>query len=241
MKKDIDSRIISLIAFSFLVVSCDSQNSNTTDLVDSGNVDLILTNGKVLTVDNEFSIQNTIVVDDGIIVETGGPELALKYQSGNIIDLESKVVMPGFNDSHTHIRGRPQRYIELGDVTSISEIQELIKNKIEEIGEGEWITGYGWSEDELDEGRRPLREDIDVAAPNNPVILTRAGGHSAVSNSMALGLADITLATPQPEGGVIERGQDGTLNGIIRERQELVGRLVPDSTYEELIASLEIN
>ena len=241
MEKTIGSRIISLIILGLSVVSCDSQNGNTINLVDSGNVDLILTNGKVLTVDNQFSIQNTVVVDDGLIVETGGPELALMYKSEETIDLEGKVVMPGFNDSHTHIRGRPQRYIELGNVTSISEIQELIKNKIEEIGEGEWITGYGWSEDELDEGRRPLRADIDVAAPNNPVILTRAGGHSAVSNTMALGLADITIETPQPEGGVIERGQDGTLNGIIRERQELVGRLVPDSTYEELIASLEIN
>ena len=77
------------------------------------------------------------------------------------------------------------------------------------------LQGYGWSEDELDEGRRPLLEDIDVAAPNNPVILTRAGGHSAVSNSMALRLADITLATPQPEGGVIERGQDGASMGSL--------------------------
>ena len=58
---------------------------------------------------------------------------------------------------------------------------------------------------------------------------------------MALDLSGVSLATPQPEGGVIERGEDGELNGIIRERQELVGRLVPDSTYEELIASLEIN
>ena len=58
---------------------------------------------------------------------------------------------------------------------------------------------------------------------------------------MALNLAGINLSTPQPEGGVIERDEDGELNGVIRERQELVGQLVPDSTYEELIASLEIN
>ena len=90
----------------------------------------------------------------------------------------------------THIRGRPQRYIELSEVTSIEEIQQLIAAKIEEIGEGEWITGYGWSEDELDEGRRLLRVDLDAVAPNNPVILTRAGGLSAVTNSLALQLAD---------------------------------------------------
>ena len=237
----ISYRIVSILALNFSIISCDFQSKNIDSSTDSTNVDLILTNGKVLTVDSEFSIRNTVVIDDGLIIETGDAGLTQKYKSQKIVNLEGKVLMPGFNDSHTHIRGRPQRYIELGKVTSILEIQELISNKIAAIGEGEWITGYGWSEDELDEGRRPVRRDLDAAAPSNPVILTRAGGHSAVSNTMALDLSGVSLATPQPEGGVIERGEDGELNGIIRERQELVGRLVPDSTYEELIASLEIN
>ena len=241
LKANIHQKIIFFASLIFFAVSCDTQNGGMTLTKNTGTVDLILTNGKIITVDDEFSILNTVVVDDGRIIETGGAELALKYQSEETVDLQGKVLMPGFNDSHTHIRGRPQRYIELGDVSSISEIQDLIRTKITEIGEGEWVTGYGWSEDELEEGRRPLRADLDAAAPNNPVILTRAGGHSAVVNSSALNRADVTLATPQPEGGVIERGQDGQLNGIIRERQELVGRLVPDSTYEELIASLETN
>ena len=241
LKANIHQKIIFFASLIFFAVSCDTQNGGMTLVQKTGTVDLILTNGKIITVDDEFSIRDTVVVDDGRILETGGAELTLKYQSEETVDLQGKVLMPGFNDSHTHIRGRPQRYIELGDVSSISEIQDLIRTKITEIGEGEWVTGYGWSEDELEEGRRPLRSDLDAAAPNNPVILTRAGGHSAVVNSSALNRADVTLATPQPEGGVIERGQDGQLNGVIRERQELVGRLVPDSTYEELIASLETN
>ena len=241
LKANIHQKIIFFASLIFFAVSCDTQNGGTTLTKNTGTVDLILTNGKIITVDDEFSIRNTVVVDDGRIIETGGAELASKYQSDETVDLQGKVLMPGFNDSHTHIRGRPQRYIELGDVSSISEIQDLIRTKITEIGEGEWVTGYGWSEDELEEGRRPLRADLDAAAPNNPVILTRAGGHSAVVNSSALNRADVSLATPQPEGGVIERGQDGQLNGVIRERQELVGRLVPDSTYKELIASLETN
>jgi len=241
LKANIHQKIIFFASLIFFAVSCDTQNGGMTLVQKTGTVDLILTNGKIITVDDEFSIRDTVVVDDGRILETGGAELTLKYQSEETVDLQGKVLMPGFNDSHTHIRGRPQRFIELGDVSSISEIQDLIRTKITEIGEGEWVTGYGWSEDELEEGRRPLRSDLDAAAPNNPVILTRAGGHSAVVNSSALNRADVTLATPQPEGGVIERGQDGQLNGVIRERQELVGRLVPDSTYEELIASLETN
>ena len=227
-----------------LLAACgqqDQQVSPDASSAEASAVDLILTNGKVLTVDSNFSIQNTVVVNDGRIVTTGGSDLVDRYDAEQVVDLEGKILMPGFIDSHIHIRGRPQRYIELSEVTSIAEIKELITAKIEEIGEGEWITGYGWSEDELDEGRRPLRWDLDEVAPDNPVTLTRAGGHSAVVNSLALELADVTVDTPQPEGGVIEKDQNGELNGVIRERQEIVGRLVPDSTYDELIASLEVN
>ena len=224
-----------------LLTACGGQETAPEEIPTAGEVDLVLTNGKVFVADADFSIVNTVVVNDGLIVASGDYSLLDRYDAAETVDLEGKLLIPGFIDSHTHIRGRPQRYIELGEVTSIAEIQELISAKIEEIGEGEWITGYGWSEDELDEGRRPLRADLDAVAPDNPVILTRAGGHSAVTNSLALELADVTLNTPQPEGGVIEVGDDGELNGIIRERQNIVGRLVPDSTYDELIASLEVN
>ena len=230
------------LCFALAACSPSEQQAQTASSSDAGDqVDLILTNGKVITVNGNFDIHDTVVVDEGRIVETGGSSLLARYDAAQTVDLQGKTLMPGFVDSHIHIRGRPQRYIELGEVESISEIQDLIRAKVEEIGEGEWITGYGWSEDELAEGRRPLRADLDLAAPNNPVTLTRAGGHSAVVNSLALQLANVTLDTPQPDGGVIERGPDGELNGIIRERQEIVGRLVPDSTYDELIASLEVN
>ncbi|MAS60670.1 MAG: hydrolase [Gammaproteobacteria bacterium] len=224
-----------------LLTACGGQETAPEEIATAGEVDLVLTNGKVFVADADFSIVNTVVVNDGLIVASGDDSLLDRYDAAETVNLEGKLLIPGFIDSHTHIRGRPQRYIELGEVTSIAEIQELISAKIEDIGEGEWITGYGWSEDELDEGRRPLRSDLDAVAPDNPVILTRAGGHSAVTNSLALELADVTLNTPQPEGGVIEVGDDGELNGIIRERQNIVGRLVPDSTYDELIASLEVN
>ena len=203
--------------------------------------DLILSNGKVVSVDEEFSIHSTIVVSDGKVVELGDASLLDKYEAVTVRDLDGKTLIPGFIDSHTHISGDPQRYIDLSEITSIAEMQDLIRAKAEELGAGEWITGYGWSEDELAEGRKPLRGDLDIAAPRNPVTLTRAGGHSAVVSTSALGLAEINNNTPDPEGGVIERDENGVANGIIRERQNIVGRLVPDSTYEELLASLEIN
>jgi len=204
-------------------------------------VDLILTNGKVLTVDADFSIHDTVVVDGGVIVETGDASLLQGYNAAQIVDLEGKLLMPGFIDSHTHIRGRPNHFIDLTEVGSVAEIRQLVEARAVEVGEGNWVTGYGWSEDQLTEGRRPLRDDLDTAAPGNPVLLTRAGGHSAVANSLALELAEVGPETPDPEGGVIERNPDGSLNGVIRERQSIVGRLVPAATPEELIASLAVN
>ena len=209
--------------------------------VDKIAADLILSNGKIVSVDEAFSIHNTIVVTNGKVVELGDASLLDKYEASTVRDLDGKTLIPGFIDSHTHISGDPQRYIDLSEVTSIAEIQDLIRAKATQLGAGEWITGYGWSEDELAEGRKPLRGDLDVAAPRNPVTLTRAGGHSAVVSTSALGLAEINNNTPDPEGGVIERDENGVANGIIRERQGIVGRLVPDSTYEELLSSLEIN
>lgn len=221
-----------------MLTACDQPEAPTVTIID---VDLILTNGKVITVDSAFSIHDTVVVDEGRIVETGTSSLLGKYRADSLVDLQGKTLMPGFVDSHTHIRGRPHRYIELSEVTSILEMQDLLRAKVAEIGEGEWITGYGWSEDQMVDVRRPVRQDLDEAAPNNPVTFTRAGGHSAVVNTLALSLADITFSTPDPDGGVIERDAEGQATGIIRERQNIVDRLVPNDTYEELIASLEVN
>lgn len=233
--------VVLLTSLLVFLSSCRPEQEATAVSVEKIAADLILNNGKIVSVDDTFSIHDTIVVSDGRVVELGDASLLDKYSATTVRDLQGKTLIPGFIDSHTHIRGRPRRYIELSEVGSIAEMQDLIRAKAAELGEGEWITGYGWSEDELAEGRKPLRGDLDIAAPNNPITFTRAGGHSAVVSTLALELANITDETPDPEGGVIERDENGVANGVIRERQEIVGTLVPDSTYEELIASLEIN
>ena len=196
--------------------------------------DLLFFGGRVVVADEDFSIHEAIVIGDGKILATGGDELRDAYDANRVVDLGGRMLMPGFNDTHIHIRGRARRAVVLTDVDSIEAIQNLVRAKAEELGAGEWITGYGWSEDELEEKRRPLRWDLDEAAPDNPVILTRAGGHSAVANSKALELAGVTRETPQPDGGLIEHDDNGELNGIIRERQRIVSRLVPEATPDEL-------
>lgn len=226
-------RITTALIFCLALFACgDAEIDERTQ------VDAILHNGKVITIDADLSIASAVVINGTDIVAVGGEELLESYKSSNTVDLEGKVLMPGFIDSHTHLRGRPQRFIDLTRTRSIEELRGQVSNKAAELGPGEWITGYGWSEDVMAELRRPLRNDLDEAAPENPVLLTRAGGHSGVANSMALRLAEVTLSTPQPESGIIERGEDGELNGVIRERQDIVSKLIPEPTNEEVRDSL---
>lgn len=226
-------KLIILLASSLLLTACQKAPEDLRTPVDT-----ILHNGKVITIDASLSIASAVAISGNSIVAVGGEELLDEYVSANMVDLAGKVLMPGFIDSHTHINGHPRRYIDLTETKSIDEIKELVRSKVDELGDGEWVTGYGWSEDFMAELRRPLRADLDQAAADNPVLLTRAGGHSAVANSMALRLAEVTPSTPQPESGVIEKDENGELNGVIRERHDIVSRLVPEATNEEVRDSL---
>jgi predicted amidohydrolase YtcJ len=143
-------------------------------------------------------------------------------------------VLPGFVDTHIHLGGQSRRNIDLTETKSIVQLQDQLRAKVRELGPGEWITGSGWDEYKFAEQRKPVRQDLDKAAPGNPVVLTRAGGHSSVGNSKALSLADINKATPDPERGLIERDASGQPNGVIRERSDLYRRLVPRDKPEEV-------
>jgi predicted amidohydrolase YtcJ len=200
--------------------------------------DLVLFNGKIVTVDDAFSIHQAIVIKDGRIAAVGGNELRNQYSGARTIDLRGRMVMPGFHDTHIHLGGHSRRFIDLNDTTSLAELKEQVSDKAKELGPGEWITGAGWDEYHFTEQRKPLRGDLDAAAPNNPVVLTRAGGHSSVGNSKALELADINKATPDPPRGLIERDASGAPNGVIRERSDLYTRLVPKDKPSEVRASL---
>src|SRR5690606_8942034 len=133
----------------------------------------------------------------------GGPEIMQRFAAPERLDLEGRFVVPGFNDTHTHIRGEPRRYVDMSGVKSIAEFQDRLRQKAAELGKGEWIVGWGWAEDEMAERRKPTRRDLDEAVPENPAVIARAGGHSAVANSLALKLAGVDRSTPDPAGGVI--------------------------------------
>ena len=201
-------------------------------------VDLIVHDGHVLTVDKAFSTASAVAVRGGRIVATGGEDLLDRYSAAQVIDLKGRTLMPGFIDTHLHP-------IPIGpsDITpltahSIVEIQAMIRAKAAELGPGKWITGYGWQEAALAEKRNLTRADLDAAAPNNPVLLVRAGAHSAAANSLAFKIAGVTRDTPDPKGGLIEHDAAGEPSGIIRERQDIIGKFIPRPTWAEMKAPM---
>jgi predicted amidohydrolase YtcJ len=202
-------------------------------------VDLLLHSGNVLTLDDANRVASAIAVDGDRIVAVGNDELRDRYAAATSVDLAGATLMPGFIDTHVHIEGKPDWYIDLTKTRSIEQMRTQLMTMSDTLKPGSWITGYGWSEDELDEGRKPTIEDLDTAAPGHPIMLTRAGAHSAVFSSAAFALAGITEQTPDPEGGTIEKRADGSLNGIVRERHDaLFADLLPPAPPAQLRASL---
>jgi predicted amidohydrolase YtcJ len=211
--------------------------------------DLILIHGHILTVDAKDSEAQAIAIRDGIILKTGtDAEIqALAAPNAKIIDLHGKTATPGLIDTHAHIAdgGVEELYgVKLSDAASVAEIVARVKAKVALVNSGnakagergQWITGSGWDEGKLAEHRYVTAADLDAVAPNNPVWLMHTTGHYGAANSLALKLAGITAATPDPKAGTIDR--DSTTHqptGVLKEdsAMEPVRRLIPATTPEQ--------
>ena len=133
--------------------------------------DLVLYNGKIVTVDDAFSIREAIAIKDGRIVAVGANDLRNRYAAARSIDLRGRTVIPGFHDTHIHLGGHSRRYIDLNDTTSLVQLKEQVTEKAKELGPGEWITGGGWDEYHFKEQKKPLRGDLDAAAVDGSWVL----------------------------------------------------------------------
>ncbi|HEY0458423.1 MAG TPA: amidohydrolase [Pyrinomonadaceae bacterium] len=200
-------------------------------------VSLLLFNGKVFTADAQFTLAESVAVDGERIVAVGTTrDLRAKYQADKEIDLQGRLVTPGFNDAHVHfLRGALSLLtVDLVGVKTLEEAKARIAAKAKELKPGEWIIGRGWDHT-LWGGTFPSKKDLDPLAPNNPVYLVRVDGHVAWVNSKALELAKIDKNTKSPEGGEIERDAAGEATGILKETsQALVAALIPQPTPEQL-------
>ena len=199
--------------------------------------DLILTNGKIYTLDSNNSIVEAVAIKNGKIVATGNSEEILKkYQSTNIIDLEGKYGYPGFIDAHGHLLsyGNSLVNIDCNNVTSAEEIARLVAEKAKSMNPGDWIVGRGWDQNLWAKKEFPTHHILNEAAPDNPVLLTRTDGHAIWVNVNTMIKAGITPDTKEPAGGKILKAKDGEPTGIfIDNAMDLIYRVKEDLSPEQ--------
>ena len=177
--------------------------------------DLVLVNGKVVTVDEGGTVAEAVAVKDGKILAVGSTKQVkeLANSGTRIIDLGGRLTLPGFIDTHEHCirRGLQLDWVNCKSppMRGLGDVVEALREKADTKQEGEWVVGSWFDESQWEDKRFPNRHDLDKASTVHPVYLGRAGGHNAVANSLALELAGITKDTPQPPGGNIERDEDG--------------------------------
>jgi predicted amidohydrolase YtcJ len=205
------------------------------------NTDMVLINGKIITVDPDDSIVEAVAICDNKIMAVGSTE-DIKKLAGpetNVIELEGRTVMPGIIDSHTHPSHISFKFMEVDcrapPIKSISEILELVKAKAKELGPGKWVRGVAFNDSKLVEKRHITRWELDRVSPDNPVLIVSDTGHQSLSNSLALEIAGVTKDTPDPLGGEIEHDDNGIPTGLLYENAVgLVRQHVPEYTVEEL-------
>ncbi len=167
----------------------------------------------------------------------------LKGPQTQVLDLGGHFVMPGFNDAHLHLddAGMTKLSVDLTGVKSLDDLRARVAKKVEESKAGDWILGAGWDETLWPVKVTPTRWDLDEASDGHPVFLVRIDGHIAVANTRALQLGSVTLASRNPQGGQIDRNQNGEPTGILRETaQSAVLSVIPKPTHRLRREALEL-
>jgi len=237
-RSGISGVLVGCVLLAFPAASADhAQPANV------GQATLILHSGKIITLNGTNEVVEAIAIRGDRIVGTGTSEemLGWKGASTQLIDLAGRTVIPGLNDSHSHLVSYGARVFrpDLSRATSLAEILKLVEAKVKESEPGEWVTNSRiWNETKLVEKRNPTRFDLDPISPNNPVYLSR--GHLGVANSAALKVLGITRDTESPEGGTIEKDpKTGEPTGRLYERaQDQVRRLLPPLTHAQMLTAL---
>jgi predicted amidohydrolase YtcJ len=203
--------------------------------------DLVLRNGKVVTADRAFSIQEAIAITGDKIVYVGPDVGADRYITSEtqVIDLDGLFVMPGMTDAHCHPfnlgRVDDEERFSVSGTQSYQEVVDKVEQKVRTLQPGDWIIGSGWSEQDWEVKVLPIHDELSTVSPDNPVFLYRRGGNSAFVNAKALQIAGIDHDTPDPYGGQIHRKADGSPSGfLVNMGNNMVKKYFPkpDRPYE---------
>ena len=228
-------------SFTVLILLSSCQNKDFADLIIYG--------GTIYTVDSTNSKIESVAIKDGLIYKTGDLNKinSLRDRNTEIIDLDGKTMIPGFIEGHAHIMGTGYnlKNLDLLNTTSYDEIIEIVKNKANELNEGEWIVGRGWHQDKwLNSPEKlikgfPTHNKLSEAVPNHPVYLRHASGHASLANNKAMELFNINKNSSDPDGGEIFRDVSGNPTGVLNEKA--MGLISPpENKFEDHIVALKM-
>lgn len=191
----------------------------------------VLSNCRIVTMDEEMPSGDYIVVDNGRIIEVGKGSIKPEYEGKEQIDLKGCTVIPGFWESHLHVATGIRSLMELNlKNCSNKQMRDRIKSYCKKVSLGDWIIGHGWDERKLFEGKFPDRHILDEICSSNPMVLVRVDGHSLCVNTAAIRC----LGLNEPEG------EDGLPSGMFFENAAAeilasVECLLPDNYLEKVI------
>lgn len=208
--------------------------------------ELIFRNGTIYTMEASHPVVEAVAVSGGKIIAAGTIEAvdATLRPGTRIIDLAGRTLIPGFNDAHIHLWKVGLLLTTMLDLRpteapTIVAIIDKYRARAVTTPPDRWITGRGYNHTALEEGRHPTRYDLDQASTIHPLILTHTSAHAMVANSRALELAGITADTPDPDGGRIERDEQGVPNGVLHETaMNAVNRIIPPASDDEFEAAV---
>jgi len=223
-------KILALPMVLFLIFSC----------VNKTQVDTIITNAKVYTVNDSFDIVESVVVKNGIFYDMGSSkEMLSKYTSTEIIDADGDFVYPGFNDGHSHFLAYGISEIKYANLMGTGSFNEVLDMVIEHYKKypSEWILGRGWDQNDWDIKKFPDNSALNKAFPETPVVLNRVDGHALLANKAALEIAGITADT-KIEGGEIVIVDNKPTGLLIDNAMDKLKSVIPTWTIEEKTTAL---
>lgn len=207
------------------------------------NADLLLFNGRIVTVDEKNPTAEAVAVRDGRIIDVGQNEaIRSKYVASRVEDLKGAAVFPGFIDAHLHVNGLGRLLMELNlvETASYEEVLRLVDARVKDSPKSNWIIGRGWDQNDWNVKEFPTAQKLDAVSGDYYVILKRIDGHAVIVNTKLLKAAGITRDTPDPPGGSIVRDPLGNPTGVLIDNAKyLAERLKPLPTREDDSLALE--
>lgn len=199
-------------------------------------VDLIVTNGKVYTVDSVFSVAEAFAVSGDKIVATGTTDQILSgYTANKVVDAMGKFIYPGFNDAHCHFNGYATDLVQYADLSGTSNPEEIynILTDFYKTNGGTWVLGRGWDQNDWPGKEFPDKTRLDELFPDVPVYLIRIDGHAGWCNSAALKIAGINNGVAVEGGKILVK--NGQPTGVLIDKAEgLVSKYIPNLSEEQL-------